>query len=684
MGEAANARAIFKGVGIVNALREIPEQISLICTDYFDTLVSRTVHPEDVKRLWAERMVHALDLGLDEGDMYARRAQVERTLCESNASCGKDPEFDVLDCYDALWDGLPASRPARELFRKLALELEVSIECSVQQLDVPLVDWLRQARDAGRRVVLVSDFYLPSQAFCRMLRFHGIEDLFEAVFVSADTLTTKRSGRTFPDILRWAGVEPSQALMIGDNPEADVRQPQRHGMHAVLIDRTERHAEYQRLAKVCADRSGCERTLAGIVAQDDGPFPELSLTLFAFTERLYWQLLGKGVRDVFFLAREGQLLKAMFEHYQRTRVTTPDVAIRAHYLEVSRRATFLPSLGPLDEEDFETLFRQYRRISVEEFLLNLGLEALLPQLQDDLRRELGDVDLRQREEDLPTSTVYRHLLANRTFQQAYEQARSEGRRALLAYLDGFPRQEPSSVLALVDVGWKGTIQDNLYRLLRHAHAELGRPLVDLDGYYLGLVAHGNAGPHNRKHGVLFSVNDAATPRYHIFNENRALFEVMLGADHGSARGYRLLPDGSGAPVRGEFSEQSLFESQVRPARQRLMATFERIDTLLAHRYYGAEWLADLAARQHARMVFSPDSREIDWFTGVYHVENFGVFERSEFRSREDRTRMVDQLRFIWALLRLRGRMDLGFWPWLSCRQRGGQLVATAYRLYRLR
>ncbi|MGY8523769.1 HAD family hydrolase [Paracidovorax citrulli] len=668
-----------------DALGAIPAQVTLVCTDYFDTLVSRTVHPEDVKRLWAERIVHALDLGLDEGQMYARRAQVERTLCQANASCGKDPEFDVHACYDALWEGLPACRPSREVFRKLALELEVSIECSVQQLDEPLVAWLRQQREAGRRVVLVSDFYLHSQAFCRMLRFHGIEDLFEAVFVSADTLTTKRSGRAFPEILRWAGVAPQQAVMIGDNPEADVNQPRNQGMHAVLLDRSERHAEYQRMAAVSADRGVCERALTDIVSRDEGPFAELSLTLFTFTERLYWHLLGKGVRDVFFLAREGQLLMAMFDRYQRTRVPTPEVTIRAHYLEVSRRSTFLPSLGPLDEEDFDTLFRQYRRISVEEFLLNLGLESLLPTLQGELAQRGETIDLRQREDDLPTSDIYRRLLANQTFRDAYESARSEGRRALLAYLDNFPLQQPAQTLALVDVGWKGTIQDNLYRLMRHAHAELERPLLDIDGYYLGLVAHGNAGPHNRKHGLLFSVQDGATPRYRIFNENRALFEVMLGADHGSARGYRLRPDGTGEPVRGEFSEQSLFESQVRPAQQRMMESFARIDALLAHRYYGADWLADFAARLHARMVFAPAVSEIDWFTGVYHVENFGVFERSEFRCRQqERARLLDQMRFAWGLFRLRGRMDLGFWPWLSCRQRGGQLVAAAYRLYRLR
>ncbi|WKZ85937.1 hypothetical protein N5B55_02980 [Ralstonia pickettii] len=660
----------------------VPPHVTIVCSDYFDTLVSRAIHPEDVKRQWAERVSHAFGLGLSDGELYGRRARIEVALCKRNAANGADPEFNVVECYQKVWEELaPETRPRLEAFLALSLELELSIECAVQRLDQGVVALLQQAAQAGRRIILVSDFYFPETAFRRMLRFHGIEQLFDRVFVSADSLLTKRSGRAFPMILEAIGAGASDAVMIGDNAEADHRQPQQHGMATILLDRAARHDMYASLARRAADRAATEREIDACLAGDKASaFPELALTLFTFTERLYASLLGAGVRDVFFLAREGQLLKQLFDHYQNQRTPTADMQIRSHYLEVSRRATFLPSLGPLETERFEILFRQYRRISAEEFLLNLSLEHMLPQLE----RELPGHDLHVREEDLPTSPVFQELLANEGFRTAYETARVNGRKAMLAYLDGFALQAPNAALTIVDVGWKGTIQDNLRRLFQAEEAEGGRPAKALNGVYLGLVSAGEAGPGNEKRGLMFSAIDGRTPHYAVFNENRALFEVMLAADHGSAAAYRLRPDGQGEVVLGEFSERSLFETKVRPEQLRLLATFERLDDLLAHRYYSERWLLAVTARHHARMVFNPAPAEIAWFTDVYHVENFGVFEHSVFGSPVVNGFWLAKMRFICALLRQRGRMDLGFWPWLRCRQRGGRLVAHFYRMYRLR
>lgn len=660
----------------------IPPHVTVVCSDYFDTLVSRAIHPEDVKRQWAERVSHAFGLGLPDGELYARRAQAEVALCKRNQVNGGDPEFNVLECYRTLWQGLAAeTRPQQEAFLTLSLELELSIECAVQRLDHTVIALLQEVARTDRRIVLISDFYFPEPAFRRMLQFHGIDKLFEHVFVSADSLLTKRSGRAFPNILETLGVRFADAVMIGDNAEADYRQPMQHGMSAILLDRAARHDEYIGLARRAADKKATEREIDACLASDKASsFPELALTLFAFTERLYASLLGKGVRDVFFLAREGQLLKQLFDLYQNRRTPTVDMQIRSHYLEVSRRATFLPSLGPLETERFEILFRQYRRISAEEFLLNLGLENLLPQLE----RHLAGFALRTREEDFPESAVFHQILGSELFRSAYETARVTGRKAMLAYLDGFDLLAPSAAMSIVDVGWKGTIQDNLRRLFLAEEAERARPARLLDGIYLGLVSAGEAGPGNAKRGLLFSAIDGRTPHYAVFNENRALFEVMLAADHGSAAGYRLLPDGTGEAVLGVFSEHSLFESKVRPEQARLHAAFERLDDLLFHRYYSDRWLLAVTARHHARMVFEPSAAEIAWFTGVYHIENFGVFERSEFGHSISKSLWLARMKFAWTLLRQRGRMDLGFWPWLRCRQRGGRLIARAYRMYRLR
>ena len=97
-------------------------------------------------------------------------------------------------------------------------------------------------------------------------------------------------------------------------------------------------------------------------------------TLLYWVSELHRKLIENGVKQVFFLSREGQPLKQMFDCYC-ARVGVP---IQSRYLEVSRRSTLLPSLNALSEERFETLFRQYRRMSLLEFLSSLGLDEFCP------------------------------------------------------------------------------------------------------------------------------------------------------------------------------------------------------------------------------------------------------------------------------------------------------------------
>ena len=134
-------------------------------------------------------------------------------------------------------------------------------------------------------------------------------------------------------------------------------------------------------------------------------FPELATTLFYFIQKLHDALVEQGVEQVYFLSREGQPLKRMFDMYRER----AGGRITSHYLEVSRRSTLLPSLGPLAEENFETLFRQYRRISLLEFLSSLGLEQQTKRIAQALGLSDGAED--QREEDFPTSQTFTALKA---------------------------------------------------------------------------------------------------------------------------------------------------------------------------------------------------------------------------------------------------------------------------------
>lgn len=406
------------------------------------------------------------------------------------------------------------------------------------------------------------------------------------------------------------------------------------------------------------------------VAQD--VFPELGTTLFYFIQRLHAELIEREASQVYFLSREGQPLKEMFdafcEHYGSN--------ISSFYLEVSRRSTLLPSLSALDGESFETLFRQYRKISLNEFLSSLGLEASLAEISVQLELETDAVY--GREEDFPSSQVFQALKDLPRFQSLYETERLKRREAFLTYLVQLSGGAMPSELVIVDVGWKGTIQDNLYAILCR---EERSPIRSLVGFYVGLVAEGAAGPRNTKAGLVFSAVQPQSQKFHVFNENRALFEVILAADHGSIVSYETSADGRAYPIRGEIEEVAMLEAQVLPVLRGAILQFHKhLIPLPSLPRQSVSYTS--VVEGHARMVFHPTARERTWFRSIFHVENFGVFERSGFSLANRRPNIAERVRFLANLLRRRDRAALGFWPWNTVYERAGIGPAMIYAIIR--
>ena len=285
------------------------------------------------------------------------------------------------------------------------------------------------------------------------------------------------------------------------------------------------------------------------------PFEDLAFSLYLFIERLYEKAKAQGIQDLFFLSREGFLLKKMFDYFMLTKEMG---GIKTHYLQASRRSSFLPSLGPVQDEDFEILFRQYRRISLEMFLKSLALDPYIPEFVDAIGCDAASFT--HVREDLPTDPLFLQLMDLPLFQKHYEQERNARSQALENYIASFTEGKLPDKLCLVDVGWKGSIQDNLFSWFTRIKGDE----ACVSGYYIGLTAPGNSHIRNEKYGLLFSNQAGLTPGFHIFNENRSLFEVLLPAQHGSPCRYDLVENGMSRVMCDPFEEQEMIEKQIMP------------------------------------------------------------------------------------------------------------------------
>ncbi len=654
----------------------------LFCFDYFDTLAVREVAPEYTKQLAARLHSFFLHDLIPPEQLYVLRQQIERELAEQNAAAGRELEFYLPDFASAyrlrLREQLGNVEPLRNVaeFTRLVLAMETAVETAVQQPcaeAVQVLDWLREQ---GFRTALVSDFYLPSPYFQQMLAKLGLAGQFERIYVSADCGLAKSSGRLYWKVCRDCSLTAKQVLMIGDNPHSDLFQAKEKGLRCLHLRHPAQQAFYAQWRPEQLAAPKRVRRLFNEAAAQSGLFKEIGSSLWLFTWKLLRELQQRQARDVFFLSKEGEFLKKLFDQMQEE--LFGGGSIRSHYLMVSRKATFLPSLRPLEEEDFIRLFYQYRDISPRDFLLSLNIEEGEAAA---LCAEAG-VDFQTRLPDLASQPVFRQLLACARFRQLYEARRSSQRRNFLAYLDSFDVPYQRDGLTIVDVGWKGTIQDNLHHILGGQTA--------VRGYYIG---HLNAAPQeegNRRQGLLFDNTRPELPFFNVYNNNRSLFEMLLGASHGSADGcftaneFACLPSGHRREIRqriplaqgGELliaaldmpEERALFEMKIRPIQEQVFAEASRLNRALLRTGCvppDAEWFA----RRHARMIFTPRRKEIEFFERLYHLENFGVFEYTDFRT-DATLSLLERWRNFVRLRKNPSMLEMGIWPPIILRRLG--------------
>src|SRR5213082_4011490 len=104
--------------------------------------------------------------------------------------------------------------------------------------DVP--DALAALRSAGLRIALVSNSARDVHDFAR---HHGLD--VDAGISSFHHGRTKPHASIFRAVLDLLGVEPAEAVMVGDTIADDIEGARALGMRAILLDRYGRHPDFQ-------------------------------------------------------------------------------------------------------------------------------------------------------------------------------------------------------------------------------------------------------------------------------------------------------------------------------------------------------------------------------------------------------------------------------------------------------
>jgi HAD superfamily hydrolase (TIGR01549 family) len=149
-------------------------------------------------------------------------------------------EFNALDLIVAL-----TARLGRKLTAKQAEELawlwyKPLGDCAV--VEDGARDMLAGFREAGLKLGLVSNTFIPGETLDRHLRMVGLLALLPVRIYSCDVRYRKPNVRIFQAALEAAGLEAKHAFFVGDSLRADILGANRAGLISVLKDPHGRHA----------------------------------------------------------------------------------------------------------------------------------------------------------------------------------------------------------------------------------------------------------------------------------------------------------------------------------------------------------------------------------------------------------------------------------------------------------
>lgn len=632
--------------------RTLPRHLSrlgpgkrVVAFDVFDTLLRRRVEPESIKDLVARRLAERLaerGLPVDWRLVRHKRRLLEIELGRQKEARGDDHEFRLRELMP-VWVAECCQGAADVALVEELVAHELDLERIAAWPTPRIAETLAGLVRAGRRLIFITDSYLDLDDIWSLLRHHGLAEHFAAGYCSSTLLRTKRTGRLFEEVLKAEGLSRAELLFVGDNPYSDVESPRRLGIDVLQIRDADEVKRRTRL-QIRGELSGKNRFWIGGLAREiiesepchlrasDSPEYDLGVLLapafIAFTRHVIDEARRLKLQRLFFLSREGVTFMRMYRRIIRAAGLTDELP-PARYLAVSRHATFLPALAGLDLAELHRLLRQYGGQSLNRLLHNLSLP---PEEFQPLAARCGLADFEAPIDDPSTHRPLQAFLADAEVQRRFLAHRDEARAAFESYLQAKGFFETPAV-GLVDIGWKGSIQDNVIRAIRH------RPdCPRLHGLYFGLVhvAEDDV-PGSYKSGYMADTRRGDLLEETIF-KNGSVFEMFASAGHGGIVGYRSLPRNP-SHVKPVIKTEDV---ERRNFRQYAAAVFQGIEDYFRDYLAVAPLLPGTPddwkphfLDQLRRYILYPTAAEARSFLRYSHVESFGVFHVTtyEFKGR---------------------------------------------------
>lgn len=510
----------------------------LVTLDIFDTALTRNVEsPPDIficieKRLSAENFgAKGFAIAREKAEQWAR----EKAFKKSGA---QEVTFDEI--YQMLFEFKSEYRHFLERAKFLELEIEEASLFSVPDI----LEFTRRLKEKAIPYGFVSDMYLPELFLKNILEKNGYSD-FANLVVSSSVKCTKASG----DIWRLPCFKGLKILHIGDNIHSDVVTPKKYNIDTRGYRRAKTEIRKGRPLEESVLPFSKARRMSEIllrsnpnIENDETVHAERMyrlgqsfgvLMVGAFTLWLQERTVKNDISHLLFCSRDGYLMQKAWHVMRDENVSH----IKDDYIYVSRKVITM-------SQEFLASSSENLSSSLIKFLSASTYSTTIKDAID--RLELKDKELYKaaKYRFFSLSKKLRHKTNKRKFKDFLNENNSliynslkEHHHNFTSYLKQEKIPEYNNA-AIVDMGWGGTMQLGLRKVLRDLNESFS-----LKGFYYGLWGHATGLRY--KTGMMESAffNDFSSPAEFIKNTQGVdIIEELHSAKEGSVHSFVFLND----------------------------------------------------------------------------------------------------------------------------------------------
>lgn len=353
--------------GIKNFLSQ--DDIKVVSFDIFDTLIVRPFYAAIDLQMLVAKFAHTLLPDIAEHLLFDCRRKAEEIVREETRR--KNPTWEDVN-LDEIYQGfaqmLGLDKIVVERIKQEEIRLELKF-CYARKSAKELFEYVKYL---GKRIVITSDMYLEFATIQKILHKNGFVG-YEKLFLSSDKRALKMTGSLFDYVIKETGVKPKNIVHIGDNWGVDKICAEQRGLQTVFYPRTleamenclqdvyvgedlsfYRFRSRDIVEKTYFRKDFATRCMTALVAnkwfdsiavtfnRDSNYNGDTYHTGYATMGPHFWALanwirksaLANGHKKIVFLARDGFLLKKVFDYIcQKTHTD-----LQSSYFYASRKS----------------------------------------------------------------------------------------------------------------------------------------------------------------------------------------------------------------------------------------------------------------------------------------------------------------------------------------------------------